>query len=188
MLTVSRPTSLPEENVSIRKKSKEPTSVLTFRVECSVDRWGGETKRSNCEGWKLNGRNPTDRVEGQELLPEEIEDAEEEIISRAQLEAFSEKYKALLTERETPKKTLLRKLCPRLDDQDVMRCQGRLQSAECLPYDARVPVTSPRDHLVTRLIVKHYHELSNHNAGKNFVLSQISERFWIVAAREKIRS
>ena len=37
-------------------------------------------------------RNPKDRVNGQELLPEEIEDAEEEIISRAQLEAFPEEY------------------------------------------------------------------------------------------------
>ena len=62
-------------------------------------------------------RNPTDRIEGQELLPEEIEDTEEEIISRAQLGAFPEEYKALLTERETPKKSLLRQLCPWLDDQ-----------------------------------------------------------------------
>jgi len=38
-----------------------------------------------------------ERIKRQELLPEEIEDAEKEIISRAQLEAFPEEYMALLT-------------------------------------------------------------------------------------------
>ena len=41
---------------------------------------------------------------------------------------------------------------------------------------------------MTRLVVEHYHELSNHSAGTNFVLSQISGRFWIVAAYEEIRT
>ena len=67
---------------------------------------------------------------GQELLPEEFEDAEEEILSRAQLEAFPEECIALLTGKEIPKKSLLRKLCPWLEDQGVLRCDGRLQFAE----------------------------------------------------------
>ena len=45
-------------------------------------------------------RNPKDKVEGQELLPQEIEDAEKRIISLLQLEAFSEEYMALLTGKE----------------------------------------------------------------------------------------
>ena len=40
-------------------------------------------------------RSQKERIKGQQLLPEEIEDAEEEIISRAQLEAFPEEYMAL---------------------------------------------------------------------------------------------
>jgi hypothetical protein len=39
---------------------------------------------------------------------------------------------------------------------------------------------------VTKLIVKHFHELSNHTAGTNFVLSQLNQRYWIPAAREEI--
>ena len=45
----------------------------------------------------------------------------------------------------------------------------------------------PRGHCVTKLIVKHYHEQANHTAGTNFVLSQINEKYWIIAAREEIR-
>ena len=40
---------------------------------------------------------------------------------------------------------------------------------------------------MTRLVVQHYHELTNHSDGTNLVLSQISGRFMIVAAYEEIR-
>jgi len=118
---------------------------------------------------------------------EEITDAEEEIIRRAQQEAFPEEYMALTVGKEFPKKSLLSKLCPRIDDQGVMCCDGRLQFVECLPYDVRFPIILPRGHWVTRLIVKHHHELANHSVGTNFVLSQISGRFWIITACEEIR-
>ncbi|KAL9974250.1 hypothetical protein ACROYT_G011265 [Oculina patagonica] len=119
-----------------------------------------EGKRGKCENWRFeptrfsswirlqarvwrvvyNMRIPKDRVNGQKLLPEEIEDAEEEIISRAQLEAFPEKYEALMRRKEIPKKSSLGKLCAWLDYQGVMLCGGRLQFPECLPYDVRFPV------------------------------------------------
>ena len=65
-------------------------------------------------------RSPKEGIKGRELLPEEIEDAEEEIISRAQLGAFPEEYMALLTGKEIPKKSSLSKLCPWLDEQGVL--------------------------------------------------------------------
>ena len=66
--------------------------------------------------------------------------------------------------------------------------EGRLIYADYLPYDVRHPVIIPRGHRVSRLIVKHYHEKANHVAGTNFILAQLSQRFWLVAAREEIRS
>ena len=56
-----------------------------------------------------------------------IEDAEDEVISRAQLQAFPEEYMALLTVNEIPEKISMSKLFPQLDDQGVLRCGGRLQ-------------------------------------------------------------
>ncbi|CAB3999634.1 Hypothetical predicted protein, partial [Paramuricea clavata] len=64
---------------------------------------------------------------------------------------------------------------------------GISPSQEQLPYDVRHPVILPRRHWITRLIVKDYHEKANHNAGVNFILSQINEKYWIIAAREEIR-
>ena len=116
-----------------------------------------------------------------------MRETEEEIIRLAQREAFREEYLALTTRKLIPKKSLLMKLYPRLDEQALIRCDGRLRFAECVPYDVRFPIILPRGHWVTKLIVKHYHERANHTAGTNFVLSQVNQRYWIVAAREEIR-
>ena len=64
--------------------------------------------------WRVlyNMRTPEDRLTGQELLPVEIRDAEEDIIRRVQQEAFPEEYMALTAGKEFPKKSLLSKLCP----------------------------------------------------------------------------
>ena len=72
-------------------------------------------ERDHCADWKLeptrfsswtclvrlqvNMRSTKKRIKWQELLLEEIEDAEEEILSRAELEVFPEEYLTLLTER-----------------------------------------------------------------------------------------
>ena len=74
------------------------------------------------------------------------------------------------------------KLSPCIDDDGVIRSDGRLKFADSLPYDTRFPIILPRGHLVAN-----YHERGNHAAGANFILCQLSERFWIIAAREEIR-
>ena len=120
------------------------------------------------------------------LLPHEIREAEEEVVRSCQ-QAFHNEYKALASRKSIPPKSPLIKLNPMLDEDGCICSNGRLQFAECLPYDVRFPMVLPRGHWVTKLIVKHYHEQANHSAGTNFVLSQVSERYWIIAAREEIR-
>ena len=130
----------------------------------------------------VNNMNPAnERIVGTELLPQEIIDAEEDVIRQAQLEAFPDEYKALKNNKPIPQKSPLIKLSPRIDESGVMRLEGRLMYAEYLPYDVKFPIILPRGHHVTKLIVKHYHEMANHSAGTNFILSQISQRFWITA-------
>lgn len=68
-----------------------------------------------------------------------------------------------------------------------MRCEGRLKHAEFLPYSVRFPVILPRKNWVTKLIVKHYHELGKHVSGTNQTLAAVSARYWIISGREEIR-
>ena len=122
-----------------------------------------------------------------ELQPEEIETSELQIIRKAQKESFHDEYKNLVSGKEMPRNSKLLTLRPKLDDDKVMRCDGRLKHAEFLSYNVRHPILLPRKHCVTRLIVKHYHELGKHCSGTNQTLSALSARFWIIAGREEIR-
>ena len=67
-----------------------------------------------------------------------------------------------------------------------MRSDSWLQYAEFLPYDVRYPILLSRKNWITKLIVKYYHEMGNHNAGTNQTLSALSTKYWIMAAREEI--
>ena len=127
-----------------------------------------------------------DKVTSIELQPHEIAEAREAIIRNAQKEAFKDDYKALVGKRPLTVNSPLVKLNPRLDESGVIRSTSRLEFAEYLPYDTKFPIILPRGHWVTKLIVKSYHEEANHSAGVNFILAQLSQRSWIMAAREEI--
>ena len=117
----------------------------------------------------------------------EIEDAAIQVIKGIQRKAYPDEYLALQRQRELPKKSKLLGLQPWLDEEGQMRCDGRLKYAEFLPQDARFPIILPRKNCVTKLIVKHYHETTNHAGGTNQLLPALSTRFWIISGREEIR-
>ena len=129
--------------------------------------------------------NKEHRLKG-ELTLDEIRDAEKQIIKNAQNEAFNDEYSALQKEKQLPMNSKLLGLCPKLDEDGLLRSDSRLQYAEFLPYDVRYPIILPRRNRVTKLIVKHYHEMGHHNAGTNQTLSALSTKYWIIAAREEI--
>ena len=120
------------------------------------------------------------------LLPHDIREAEDKVVWSCQCEAFVNEYKTLVSGEPILPRSPLIKLNPELNNDGCNHSNGRLQFAEYLPYDVRFPKILPRGQWVTKLIVKHYHEKVNHSAGTNFVLSQMSERYWVIAAHEEI--
>ena len=130
--------------------------------------------------------NEEHKVKG-ELTLNELSDAEKQIIRGAQKEAFSEEYLALQKGTKLTMSSKLFGLSPKLDEDGEIRLNTRLQYAEFLPYDVRHPIVLPQKHWVTKLIVKYFHEKGNHNAGTNQTLSLLSTKYWIIAAREKIK-
>ena len=95
-----------------------------------------------------NMRNPEKRRDDRELFPEELRDAEEDIIREAQKEAFPDEYGTLTKGKSVPN-SILSKLNPRIDEQGLIRSESRLQYTEYLPYDATCPVILHRNHWVT---------------------------------------
>ena len=207
MLVPNRPSKIPEMKTSKRKEGANAFSTL---VTSSLQKDAAPKHNSTCEVWRLDLKqfsswtrlvrvharvrrvlhnlcSRDDKKVGIELLPEEVKDAEEEIVSLAQREAFSDEYAALSLGKPISQKSQLIKLNPCIDEDGIIQCDGHLKFAEFFPYDTGCPIILPRGHWVTKLIVKNYHERANHAAGVNFILCQLSERFWIIAAREEIR-
>ena len=77
-------------------------------------------------------------------------------------------------------------LKPVLDEEGVLRFDGKLKFADCLPWKTRCPIILPRNHQIPKLIIKDSHEKNQHG-GTNQVLAHLSSRYWIVSAREAIR-
>ena len=69
------------------------------------------------------------------LTLSELGDAENQIIRDAQKEAFSEEYLALQKGTKFTTSSKLFGLCPKLDEDRVIRLNTQLQYAEFLPYD-----------------------------------------------------
>ena len=116
-----------------------------------------------------------------------VDDAQLCIIRHAQRKQFTEEHAAVRDGRSLPKNSRLLKLMRKFDNDGLLRCDGRLCYAEFIPYDVRFPIILPRGWWVTKLIVKHYHEIGKHITGTNHTLANISSKFWIIAAREEIR-
>ena len=76
------------------------------------------------------------------------------------------------------------KLHPFMDD-GIIRVGGRLQRSN-LPFDCRHQILLPSNHLVTDLIVNHYHCLAGHS-GTLHVLSNIRTKFWIVKGHATVK-
>ena len=77
-----------------------------------------------------------------EKHPEEICDAED-IIRKVQSEIFPEEYKALKSKKEISPKSRLIKLSPQIDENGIIRMDGRLTNADHLPYDVKHPIILP---------------------------------------------
>ena len=103
----------------------------------------------------------SDRLVG-ELKTDELEEAETQIIRTAQRSSFYLEYKLLKQNKPLPQNSKLLSLNPVIDEDGLLRCDGRLKYAEFLPYDVKYPVILPRNNSVTTLIVKHLRANESH--------------------------
>ncbi len=63
--------------------------------------------------------------------------------------------------------------------------EGRLKHLEIETSSMKHPMILPKQNLVVDLIIRYYHQLSSH-LGKEYVLSLIRERFWIINAHASV--
>ena len=131
-------------------------------------------------------RKGTARI-SRELTVDELQQAEIQLIKQTQRAEFPEEWKSLAQGRPLPASSKLLGLKPKLDDDGLVRSDGRLKNARFLSYDVRYPVILPRKCWLTKLIIKDAHEKGKYAFGTNQTLATLSSRYWIISAREAIR-
>ena len=119
------------------------------------------------------------------MEPAEISKAETIIIRDVQLEAFEEEMKVLGKGHDLPPKSKISSLCPFIDIDGLLRVGGRLQNAT-IPIQSKHPYILPRNSHVTTLLVRYEH-LNNGHIGREHVLSNLRQSYWIVNGRAAIK-
>ena len=79
----------------------------------------------------------------------------------------------------------IRALCPFVDGDGLLRVGGRLQRSN-LSKDSKHPIILPKRHMLTDLVVRHYHSESRHS-GYQYVLAQTRRQFWILRGQSAVK-
>ena len=119
---------------------------------------------------------------------EEMKAAELQILKCVQLHYFSEELQSLtkagVDVAHVKKTSGLRSLDPVLVD-GLLRVGGRLDLAPA-SFDSKHQIILPKSDHVSTLIIEHCHLISGHS-GREYVLSLLREKFWIVKASSVVR-
>ena len=76
-----------------------------------------------------------------------------------QLNSFSREINACSLKKCVPRDSHILKLCPFLDEQQLLRASGRAIRVKNVPTFSNNPILLNGKNYVTRLILKHYHSL-----------------------------
>ncbi|XP_065075022.1 uncharacterized protein LOC135698818 [Ochlerotatus camptorhynchus] len=129
------------------------------------------------------------------LKREEFQRAEVYLWRSAQSEFYGEEIKILLKNRELPytewhpleKNSSLYDLSPFLDEEDVLRMEGRAAQGSFLPFELRFPIILPRKHQITTRLLEYYHQQAAH-ANSETAVNEIRQRFRIPNLRTELKT
>ena len=114
----------------------------------------------------------------------EIRNSFKKILQLVQRQAFSEEIDSLTEGRPVKCQSKLANLLPVLIEGTLL-VGGRIRDAH-ITFEAPHPTPLPKDHPVSSLIVRYYHEILSHS-GREYVLSTMRQHFWIIQARSLVR-
>ncbi len=111
------------------------------------------------------------------LSVQDMEDAEVAIIRFCQKQGYLQEITCLQKGmKNVGRSSPVYKLDPVLDN-GILRVCGRL-SKMAMPTEQKHPAILPKNHHVSKLLLQHSH-LEVGNSGRNFMLSQLRQRYWI---------
>ncbi|XP_062700576.1 uncharacterized protein LOC115262724 [Aedes albopictus] len=128
-----------------------------------------------------------------EIQQEELAKAERLLWRMAQADAFPDEVKILKRNRELPfdqwvcieRSSKLCKTSPFLDDEDVIRMEGRTAPAVFAAISTRFPVILPRNHIITTKLLEDFHIRYAHGS-KETVVNEVRQGYFIPKLRTAV--
>lgn len=121
------------------------------------------------------------------LTPDLLQKAELSWIRKVQQESFGLEFQQIKNGKELDKNSRLKNLSPIINDDDLIRIDGRIQAANDVPYEVKFPIILDGKNRYTRLMVQYYHEKFGH-ASPETVVNELRQKYWIIKLCPTVRS
>ena len=115
-----------------------------------------------------------------------LERAEKIWYQQIQCSCFISEINALKNKENLNKNSKLISLTPILDNDNILRANGRLRKFPENIFQNQ-PIVLCSSQYVTRLIIRYYHEKCNHNSF-NIVMNEVRQKYWILGLRNTLRN
>lgn len=136
-----------------------------------------------CLRWKYRKSRPFDP---QTIEVDELDAAHRVWIEQTQLFYYSEEIRIIKSKNALKSSVNMAKLCPQLDNFNLLRVGGRLQGAE-LSLDQKHPYIIPANGHFTWLVIENAHKKNLH-AGIQGTLQYIRQTLWIIGGRNVVKA
>ncbi|KAL7827039.1 hypothetical protein SRHO_G00327570 [Serrasalmus rhombeus] len=140
-----------------------------------------KTKIQGKDAVKINS---AQNVGSQCLSVDELERAENAVISYVQNLSFHEEVEALQKGKQVKLTSNISSLDPILEN-GILRVGGRFNKM-AMPISQQHPDILPKNSHISRLIMRHIHQTLGHS-GRNHVLSKLRQHYWIPSAKSLAR-
>ena len=124
-------------------------------------------------------------AEEKKMCVEDIKQAEKEIIKFSQYQHFSEEISQLRSGKQVPKSSSIKELNPVLNQEGILCVEGRLRFLK-EEEEVKHPWILSKSGRLARMIVRKFHQKAHQ--GTEWTLALIRRKFWIVRARNLIKS
>ncbi|XP_065361967.1 uncharacterized protein LOC135955547 [Calliphora vicina] len=121
------------------------------------------------------------------ITTQEIKEAEIFWCQIAQQEVYGNEYNVLKSGQPLSKKSSIYNLNPCITDDGLIRISGRISKATCVGQSTREPIIMPKNHLITRLMIRQFHNNFVHQ-NQEAICAAIRTKFWIPSLRQLVRN
>lgn len=127
------------------------------------------------------------KVKGFELTVDETNKAEMLLVKDSQRRCFPNEIAHLQKGKIVDVNSQLYSLCPKLDENGIMRMCGRTDRLPDSLRGLKEPVILDGKDYCVKLLIRYFHGKANH-FGHEMVLNELRQRYWIIGARVALRA